>query len=491
MQTIFLIISYLLKIITVYWCILILNRDNPKKTKILCTIGPSSLSIKTLRKMFEAGMDGARINTVFGDLQEFKEKIENIRTVSDLPILLDLRGVGIRTRMVGKWQVKKGDVITSEFEGKSFGFNYDIIDQLDVGDPLFIDDGRIQMEVVKKEDKQIHLLMKNDGILEDRKGVNVPNKNLKVPIFSDEDLKVIDFANKHNIEFLGLSFTRSRDDILNLRKRLGNKNVSIIAKIENIQGVNNFEEILTEAQGIMIARGDLGVEIALEKVPLIQKRLISMCNQHGKLVITATDMLDSMISKSTPTRAEVSDVANAIIDGTDVVMLSGETSIGKYPIKAVSVMAKIAKQAESLLVNKVKERKFYDISRTISRSVWQISETMPLNKVVTMTKTGYTARMIARFKLKQPIIAVTANRVVKNQLALVYGVFPLLFEYEEEKDKILSVAKTLCDRGVLEEDDIVLFTAGFRTYQKHSSNIIEIHTIQELIEYNQKTMSLQ
>ena len=444
------------------------------------------MPVNTLRKMYAAGMDGARINTVFGNLQEYQEKIENIRSVADIPILLDLRGVGIRTRMVGKWQVKKGDVITAGFNEQSFGFNYDIIDQLNVGDPLFIDDGRIQMEVVKKENNQVHLLMQNDGVLENRKGVNLPTKKLKVPIFSEEDLTVIDFANKHKVEFLGLSFTRSQNDILNLRKRIGNKNVSIIAKIENIQGVKNIEGILREAQGIMIARGDLGVEIELEQVPLLQKRLIALCNQYGKLVITATDMLDSMITKSTPTRAEVSDVANAILDGTDVVMLSGETSIGKHPVEAVSVMAKIAKQAETVLVNNVKEQEFHDISRTVSSSVSQISTTMPLNKVITITKTGYTARMIARFKLKQPIIAVTPNPIVKKQLTLVYGVSSILFDYEKEEHKILSVAKMLYDQGILKEDDIALFTAGFRTRKRHSSNIIEIHTIKELLEYTQK-----
>ena len=377
-------------------------------------------------------------------------------------------------------------MITAGFTGSSFGFNYDIIDQLSVGDPLFIDDGRVQTEVVKKEDNQVSLLIKNDGVLENRKGVNLPTKKLKIPVFSEEDKKVIDFANKHKIEFVGLSFTRNRNDILNLRKRIGNNKISIIAKIENIQGVNNIEEILCEAQGIMIARGDLGVEIDLERVPLLQKRLISICNHYGKLVITATDMLDSMINKSTPTRAEISDVANAILDGTDVVMPSGETSMGKYPIKAVTVMAKIAKQAEIILINKVKEQEFHDISRTVSSSVSQISEMMPLNKVVTITKSGYTARMIARFKLKQPIIAVTANPIVKKQLALVYGVSPTLFDYEQEKDKILSVAKMLCKRAILKEDDTVLFTAGFRTYKRHASNIIEIHTIKELLEYTQK-----
>ena len=204
------------------------------------------------------------------------------------------------------------------------------------------------------------------------------------------------------------------------------------------------------------------------------------------LTLTRDPSLDSMITKSTPTRAEVSDVANAILDGTDVVMLSGETSIGKHPVEAVSVMAKIAKQAETVLVNKVKEQEFHDISRTVSHSVSQISATMPLNKVVTITKTGYTARMIARFKLKQPIIAVTPNPIVKKQLTLVYGVSSILFDYEKEEHKILSVAKMLYDQGILKEDDIALFTAGFRTRKRHSSNIIEIHTIKELLEYTQK-----
>jgi pyruvate kinase len=463
-----------------------LEKIDVKKTKILCTIGPASMSRKILRKMFDAGMDGVRINTVFGDFGQFEEYVENVRSISELPILLDISGIGIRTRMVGKWMVNKGDVITLGSDGQSFGFNYDIFDQLSVGDKIFIDDGRVQTEVVKKKGSQIQLLMKNDGILQDRKGVNIPNKSLKVPVFSNRDLKVIDFAKEHDIEFISLSFARSREDVLNLRKRLGSYEASMIAKIENFEGVSNFEEILREAQGIMIARGDLGVEMELEKVPLLQKRMISRCNQQGKIVITATDMLDSMINSSTPTRAEISDVANAILDGTDVLMLSGETSLGKYPVEAVSVMARIADQAEALVTSKVKEEEFHNISSTISRSVQQLAETMPLDKVVTMTKTGYTARMIARLKLKQPIIAVTASGLVKKQLALVYGVNPIQFDYGKERDKVLSVAQMLCNEEIISEKDTVLFTAGLRTPQKHSSNIIEIHTIKELMEYSRK-----
>ena len=456
-----------------------------KKTKILCTIGPVSLSLKVLRRMYEAGMNGARINTVFGSFNQYKEIIENVRSFSEIPILLDINGPGVRVKTPKPMIVKEGDVILTGFN-ELLEFNYNIYDQIEVGDPIFIDDGKISLEVLKKTDRQLHLLVKNKGVIEDGKGANFPNKSLIVPTFSQKDQEVIKFAKEHEVEFIGLSFTRSREDILNLKTKISNQEINIIAKIENVQGVNNFKDILEVADGIMIARGDLSVEIKPEIVPLAQKQMIRLCNQQGKITITATEMLDSMINNPTPTRAEVSDVANAILDGTDVVMLSGETAIGKYPVDTVSMMARITKQTEEAVVNKIEAESFQNISSVISRSIWQISNAMPLSKVVTITKTGYTARMISRFKIKQPIIAVTANRFVKRQLNLMYGIYPIFFNYETEEDRILAVAQTLHSKNLLSEEDTVLFTAGFRTSQEHSSNIIEIHTVREMLEFIKK-----
>lgn len=460
-----------------------------KKTKIVCTIGPLSLSLKVLKRMYEAGMNGARINTAFGDFTQYKEIIENVRSFSEIPILLDIDGPGVRVKTPRPMLVNEGDMILAGFD-ELLGFNYDVYDQIEVGDPIFINDGKLELEVVKKADRQLQLLVKDDGLLEDGKGANFPNKNLVVSTFSKKDRKVIDFAKEHEVEFIGLSFTRSREDILTLKNEIGSHEINIIAKIENSQGVNNFKDILEVADGILIARGDLGVEIKPESVPLAQKRMIRLCNQQGKVAITATEMLDSMIINPAPTRAEVSDVANAILDGTDVVMLSGETAIGKHPVEAVSMMARIAKQTEEAVVNKVEAESYRNISSVISRSIWQLSDAMPLDKVVTITRTGYTAKMISRFKLKQPIIAVTSNNFVKRQLNLMYGVYPILFNYGVAKDRILAVAQMLYSKNLLSEEDIVLFTAGFRTSQKHSSNIIEIHTVREMLEFSKKNNQL-
>jgi pyruvate kinase len=305
---------------------------------------------------------------------------------------------------------------------------------------------------------------------------------LDVPTLTERDLKLLDFAKEEEVEFIALSFTRNDQDIMNVKRAIGDSPIGLMAKIENGEGVDNFDHILSEADGIMVARGDLGIEVEPEKVPLIQKRMIAACNQVGKTVITATEMLESMIENFRPTRAEVSDVANAILDGTDVVMLSGETAIGKHPVEAVSTMSKIAEQTEKAVVSRIVDEKFRNVSSAISWSVRNISTSMPLNKIVTITRTGYTAKAIARFKLKQPIIAVTKDPRVRRSLELVYGVHPVCLEYNSSEDRILAVAQSLLVEKMVNETDIVLFTAAFRTTQPHSSNLIEIHTIRELKE---------
>ena len=454
-----------------------------KKTKILCTIGPSSASTAIQKKMYEAGMDGVRINTAFGDLEEYERVVKSVRSIGEIPVLLDLKGPELRIMVLESRSVRDGEVLELGFDYQPIHLNYDIFDQIDVGDPVLIDGGRIQTEVVEKRDRQVQLLIKNGGMLEDRKGVNIPGKTLELPFLTEKDLRIIDFAKKHEVEFIALSFTRSREDILNIRSKIGDSDVGIIAKIESQDGVKNFNEILDEADGIMVARGDLGVELSLEELPLIQKRMIRQCNQFGKLVITATEMLESMVKNPRPTRAEVSDVANAILDGTDVIMFSEETSIGQYPVETVMMAAKIAEQTEAAVVGNVKEEEFQDISRSISRSIWQISESMPIDKVVALTRSGYTARMISRFRLKQPILAVTPSRSSANRLSLSYGVYPTRFDYMGEKDHILSTAAMLLSKGLIKSDERILFSAGFRTYTSHESNLIEIHKVDDLMRF--------
>jgi pyruvate kinase len=328
--------------------------------------------------------------------------------------------------------------------------------------------------------------VESEGVISDGKGVNIPNKILTLPTLSERDKQIIEFAKKQDVEFLALSFTRNAKDVTELRSAAKGFNGAFLSKIENFQGITNFKEILDASDAIMIARGDLGVEIESEKVPLVQKSLIRMCNQEGKPVVTATEMLESMMHHPHPTRAEVSDVANAILDGTDATMLSGETAIGKYPIAAVNVMARIAQETEKATQNSVQKLGFINISDTVSWSITKICESMPITKIVTLTRSGYTAKMISRFKVEEPIIAVTPNLHVKKQLELVYGVIPVHYDYTSKDDRIMSVASKLHKLKLLHIEDLVLFTAAFRTKIPHSSNLIEIHALKELLEYKKE-----
>jgi pyruvate kinase len=431
-------------------------------------------------------MNCARINTAYGDFDRYRLIVDNVREVADIPVMVDLKGPEIRLRTDKEMVVNEGDVLEAGFNGEKISFNHNFIDQMNVGDVLFIDNGKIRTEVAEKADGTLRLMVKNGGVISDGKGVNVPNKQLTVPTLSARDMKIIEFAKEYEVEFLALSFTRSAKDIANLRSAAEGFNGAVVAKIENFEGIRNFGEILDASEGIMVARGDLGVEIEPEKVPLVQKSLIRRCNQNGKTVVTATEMLESMMHQPNPTRAEVSDVANAILDGTDATMLSGETAVGEYPVESAAMMARIALEAEKATKSSVEDRGFVNISDTVSRSIQRICQSMPLDKVVTLTRSGYTAKMISRFKIRQPIIAVTPNPMAKKQLELVYGIFPVHYDYRQETDRILSVASTLYSMKLLHIEDTVLFTAAFRTHKKHASNLIEIHNIKELLNHNKK-----
>jgi pyruvate kinase len=383
-----------------------------KKTKILCTVGPSSFSEETLQKMFKAGMNGVRINTAYGDFDQYKSVIERMREIADIPIMVDIKGPEIRIKATPKKVVNKGETVEVDFNGEEISFNHDFYDKMDVNDIVYIDNGKIKTRVIKKNNRKLQLLLMDNGTIEDGKGVNVPNKHLLVPTFSEKDLELIKFAKKLDVEYIALSFARNAKDVENLKAQT-NGFEGIVAKIENFEGVKNFEEILNVVDGIMVARGDLGVEIEPERVPLVQKSIIKKCNQNGKLVVTATEMLESMIHQPAPTRAEVSDVANAILDGTDVVMLSGETAVGQYPVEAVEMMTRIAHATENTVKSHVEDYgTFTNISDTISKAIQRICQDMPVDKIITMTISGYTARMIARFKVAQPIIAVQPKKKV-------------------------------------------------------------------------------
>jgi pyruvate kinase len=400
--------------------------------------------------MFQAGMNGVRINTAYGNLAQYQSVIETVREIVDIPIIIDLKGPEIRIKTSQRKVFSKGDILEIGFDGEKVCFNHDVYDQMEVDDEVYIDNGKINTRVVEKKDRKLRLLTLNSGAIDDGKGVNIPNKHLSVPTFPEKDLEIIKFAKKHDVEYVALSFTRNADDVKNL-SQTNNFEGGIIAKIENTEGVQNVEEILDACSGIMVARGDLGVEIEPERVPLVQKSLIKLSNQQGKLVVIATEMLESMIHQPNPTRAEVSDVANAILDGSDAVMLSGE-----------------------------EETPFTNISDTVSKAIQRICLSMPVHKVIPLTRTGYTARMIARFKIAQPIIAATPEIKVKKQLELTFGVYPILINYREEKDRISAVANKLHEMHLVDDEETVLFTAGIRTTMEHASNSIEIHTIREL-----------
>jgi pyruvate kinase len=436
--------------------------------------------------MFRAGMNCARINTAYGDFDRYITVVENVREVADIPVIVDLKGPEIRIRTNKETVIEAGEFLEVGFNGEQISFNHNFIDHMKVGDAVLIDNGRIRTVVTEKGEGNLRLRVKNGGAIADGKGVNVPNKQLPLPTLSARDKKLIEFAKEYEVEILALSFTRSAKDIANLRSAAGGFKGAVISKIENFEGIKNFGKILGTSEGIMVARGDLGVEIEPERVPLVQKSLVRRCNQDGKTVVTATEMLESMMHQPYPTRAEVSDVANAILDGTDATMLSGETAVGKYPVESTAMMSRIALEAEKATKSSVEDRGFVNISDTVSKSIQRICSNMPLDKVVTLTRSGYTAKMISRYRIMQPIIAITPTHIVKKQLELAYGVFPVHYNYREKDDRILAVANKLHNMNLLDDKDTVLFTAAFRTRRMHASNLIEIHQIKELLDLTRK-----
>lgn len=452
------------------------------KTKIVCTLGPSSLSSDVIAKMHEAGMSGVRINTAYGAISQYRGIVESVREIGEIPIILDIKGPEIRIK-AKKRLVSEGEVLDVSFGSEEPSFSWDFYDKMKIGDFVLIDNGKVRTQVVGTINRQLQLKVIFGGEIADGKGVNIPNKQLSVPTLSKKDKELVNFAKELEIDFLALSFARNVQDITNVRSEAEGFKGAIIAKIENHEGVTNFSEILESSDGIMVARGDMGVELDPEKVPLIQKSIIKSCNQKGKPVITATEMLESMMQRPLPTRAEVSDVANAILDGTDATMLSGETAVGKYPVESVSMMSRIAAEAEKATRSRVEKEDFTNISEALSKAVQRICRTMPVTKVVTLTRSGYTARMIARFKVSQPILAVTSDERVKRQLELVFGVYPVSIDYQKHRDHILYVAEHLFSKKLISDEDTVLFTAAFRGFAEHASNLIEIHRIGELRNY--------
>ncbi len=467
-----------------------------RKTKIVCTLGPSTDDENVLRQLMLEGMSVARMNFSHGSHEEQKKRLDMVKKLREeleLPVaaLLDTKGPEIRIGDIegGKAELKKGQtfVLTTEDivgNAEIVSITYkQLYKDVKPGDSILIDDGLIGMEVQKIEGEEIVCQVKNGGSISNHKGVNVPGVELKMPFVSQKDYEDIVFAAEQDYDFIAASFTRTANDILEIRKILeekGGQYIHIIAKIENMQGVENCEEILRVADGIMIARGDMGVEIPLEEVPVIQKKLIRMALKASKPVITATQMLDSMIKNPRPTRAETSDVANAIYQGTGAIMLSGETAAGAYPVEAVRTMARIAERTEKDIdySREFKPRRLAerpDVTNAISHATCTTAMDLNAAAIVAVTKSGRTVGRIAKYRPSCPVIGCATHSRVCRQLSLMWGVIPVEMQEEETADELFDHAVKLTeDKGLISRGDLVVITAGVPLGLSGTTNMLKV-----------------
>ena len=466
-----------------------------RKTKIVCTIGPASETVEKMRELMLAGMNVARFNFSHGTHEEQRVKLERVRQVREelgLPIatLLDTKGPEIRLRDFegGRAELVSGQrfiLTTQEIlgNGDRAAITYkNLKNDISAGTTILIDDGLIEMNVEEISGEEIICRVINGGVVSNHKGVNVPGAVLSMPYISDVDREDILFGIEMGYEFLAASFARTKDDILEVQKILKDhgSDMKIIAKIENMQGIENLEEILEVSDGIMVARGDMGVEIPLEEVPILQKKMIHLANAQGKHVITATQMLESMIKNPRPTRAEATDIANAIYDGTTAIMLSGESAAGKYPVEAVQTMAKIAESAEKDIDycarTKLAERDDKaDITTAIAYATCTAAMDLKAAAIITVTMSGFTAEAIARFKPRSQVIGCTTNERVYHQLNLLWGVTPLMLGKESTTDDLFSAAVTEAKKaGCVKQGDTVVITAGVPLGVAGKTNMIHV-----------------
>lgn len=476
-----------------------------RRTKIVCTIGPASESVETLVNLMEAGMNVARLNFSHGDYEEHGARIKNIREAAEktgktIAILLDTKGPEIRTGNFkeGQAELIQGNTVyvsMNEVEGTAerFSITYPgLIDDVHVGSRILLDDGLIELEVkeIDQANKELKTVALNSGLIKNKKGVNVPNVSVNLPGITDKDANDIKFGIEQEVDFIAASFVRRPSDILEIRELLEQHNathIQLIPKIENQEGVDNIDSILEVSDGLMVARGDLGVEIPAEDVPLVQKMLIQKCNTVGKPVITATQMLDSMQRNPRPTRAEASDVANAIFDGTDAIMLSGETAAGSYPVESVRTMNNIAEKTETALDHQsiLKNRsQLVDMTITdaISQSVTHTAMNLSVSAIVTPTESGHTARMISKYRPKAPIVAITHDERVNRQLSLVWGVNAVSGKKANTTDEMLDNAIELgLSKNLLKRGDRVVITAGVPVGETGATNIMKVHIIGDVI----------
>lgn len=475
-----------------------------KNTKIVCTIGPASESVDTLVQLIEAGMNVARLNFSHGDHDEHLARINNIREASEktgrrVALLLDTKGPEIRTNNMKDHKpvtlVKGSEVRVSmtEVEGdeKKFSITYtELINDVEKGSHILIDDGLVDLLVtdIDTANNEIVTEVQNTGIIKDKKGVNVPGVSVQLPGITEKDANDIRFGLENDIDYIAASFVRKPSDVLEIREILeetGNESVQIIPKIESQEGVDNLDDILSVSDGLMVARGDLGVEIPAEQVPVVQKDMIRKCNLDGKPVITATQMLDSMQSNPRPTRAEASDVANAIFDGTDAIMLSGETAAGDYPVEAVQTMNRIALVSEGRKeaktdIGSLKPSTEGDMAEAISQSVAYTARSLSVSTIVAATESGHTAKMISKYRPSAKIIALTFSESQARKLVLAWGVAPFVVEKPASTDEMMSLAGTVAkESGYAQDGDTIIISAGVPVGEKGTTNLMKIQVIGE------------
>ena len=475
-----------------------------KKTKIVCTIGPASEGYETLKKLVQEGMNVARLNFSHGNHEEHQKRIEAIKQVREdlevpLAIMLDTKGPEIRTGKfkVDKVELKEGDsytITTRDVLGDETmaSVSYEgIVKDLNLGDKILIDDGLVSLRVEEfVNDTDIRCIVENQGEIKDHKGVNLPGVKTNLPALTEKDMEDIKFGIQMGVDFVAASFVRKAQDVLDIKRILEENHgetIQIIPKIENQEGVDNLDEIIEVSDGIMVARGDLGVEVPTEDIALIQKDMIKRCNAVGKPVITATQMLDSMIRNPRPTRAEVTDVSNAIFDGSDAIMLSGETAAGKYPVEAVGTMTRIALRTEASINygKELKERGSENspsVTDAISYATCSTAMDLDATAIITATSSGHTARMVSKFRPGPKIIAATTKAYVQRQLSLSWGVYSMLMEELEGTDDIinLSVMGALTEEHI-QAGDLVVITAGVPVGVSGTTNLIKVHVASEIL----------
>ncbi len=475
-----------------------------KKTKIVCTIGPASESKEIFTELVDNGLNVARLNFSHGTHEEHQARIDTIKEVrrrlkKPIAILLDTKGPEIRTGTFRDSVVKLEEgqdftITTRDVEGTQeiCSVSYkDLARDVKPGDTILIDDGLIALRVKEIIDQtDIHCRVENAGEVKNHKGVNVPGVKINLPAITPKDKDDIEFGIRNGIDFIAASFVRKAGDVLAIREILEENNaekIKIISKIENQEGMDNLADIIEASDGIMVARGDLGVEIPTEEMPMAQKDMIRKCNRVGKPVITATQMLDSMIRNPRPTRAEATDVANAILDGTDAIMLSGETAAGKYPVESVRMMTQIARRTEASinyrdLMRQKANDKETSITDAISEATTHIAMDLDAAAIITATSSGHTARMVSKFRPAQLVIAATTDRQVTRQLALSWGTYAVLTEYLESTDDIIdiSIAKAL-EYDFIQLGDLVVITAGVPVGVAGTTNLIKAHIVGEVL----------